>query len=361
MQITNIQLANFRCFSRFNVAIEKPILLISGLNGSGKTSLLEALHYACYLRSFRTHIPRELVHFEQPHFFIKLALQLDTDATHEIQIGFSGKKKLVKIDKKVADSYKELLDYYRIVTVHEEDLTIIKGAPEIRRLFIDQAIVLENVEFMASLKQVRQIVQQRNALLLQKNPSKEHQLLWAEQLWNSSIIIQKMRNAYLMQLLICMQRLMRDWFGDSIEITGEYLAKNMDTQETFQQFIVRNEKLFVQEFALERSLFGAHLDDFTISFRGKASRLYASRGQQKLIVLLLKIAQLKKLAATDRAAPQAIFLIDDFMSDFDQETAQRLLELLINLKNQLIFTSPVKGGIFEQKLLAHGCQQLTLA
>src|SRR6185437_4207831 len=127
----------------------------------GKTSLLEALHYLCYLRSFRTYSPRDLLKFGQENFFVKIScIQQNLDVC-EVQVGFSGKKKLVKINQKTVSSYKELMDYYRIITLTEDDLFLINGAPERRRAYLDQAILLQEPTFLTPLRELRQVADHR--------------------------------------------------------------------------------------------------------------------------------------------------------------------------------------------------------
>src|SRR3990172_3358446 len=168
VQLTKIYIKNFRCFPALNLELDSPLVLVEGINGSGKTSLLEALHYACYLRSFRTHVPRDLIQFGQQDFFIKVALDsraLDHAMHHEVQVGFSGKRRLVKVDQKSVCSYKELMDYYRVVTLTEDDLSLINGGPDARRSFIDQAILLNDPSFITVIRNFRQVLESRNALL----------------------------------------------------------------------------------------------------------------------------------------------------------------------------------------------------
>ena len=139
--LERVHIKNFRCFSDIDLAFTSPIVLIQGLNGSGKTSLLEALYYVCYLRSFRTHLPKEMLQFEHSNFFIKVIFR-DQNFTHEIQAGFSNAKRLVKIDNKAISSYKELMNYYRVIGLTEDDMFLIKGGPQERRVFIDQLLLL---------------------------------------------------------------------------------------------------------------------------------------------------------------------------------------------------------------------------
>ena len=100
-----------------------------------------------------------------------------------------------------------------------------------------------------------------------------------------------------------------------------------------------------------RSLQGAHLDDITFLFQNHNSKMYASRGQQKLILLLFRIAQIQLLKKQGQAA---IFLLDDFMTDFDESRARTLITLLAHTECQLFFSSPVAQGFLAQELAATG-------
>src|SRR5277367_1299567 len=133
LQLTSISLKDFRCFEQTTIDLDSPIVLICGANGTGKTSLLEALYYGCYLRSFRTHASRDLVALGKDAFFVKFSIRGgDHQETidHTIQIGFAQNKRLVKIDNKAAVSYKDLLEYYRVVSLTEDDLKLIQDGPE---------------------------------------------------------------------------------------------------------------------------------------------------------------------------------------------------------------------------------------
>jgi len=360
LQLTHVFLKNFRCFEQITLDLDESILLVQGANGTGKTSLLEALHYTCYLRSFRTHLPKDLVMFDKNSFFIKTTFR-ETAAqlpiSNEIQVGFSGGKRLVKINRKPISSYKELMDNYRVISVTEDDLDLIKGGPHVRRMFIDQAIILADSEFMSKLRNFRRILDSRNRILQQVTSDQDSYYIWTQQLWEASCIIQDKRQKMLNIFSQEINSLLTKYFGASWSIVFTYKAKNMALNALFDDFVRVHQNFAHEEKRYGRSLFGAHLDDIVINFQGKKSKIFASRGQQKLIVLLIKIAQIKYLSA--RKGP-AIFLLDDFMTDFDPEQAQTLISILLGLKSQLIFTSPIKGGGIEDKLCAEGARSLFL-
>jgi len=131
----------------------------------------------------------------------------------------------------------------------------------------------------------------------------------------------------------------------------------MGCQQRFEQFWAESQHIFAQEQHQRRSLFGAHLDDFEIIFQGHRSKNFASRGQQKLIIVLIKIAQIKQLI---KNKGPALFLLDDFMADFDKNRAQRLIMILNELKIQLIFTSPAQEGLLFEVLSEFNIQSIKL-
>jgi DNA replication and repair protein RecF len=360
VQLTHLHIKNFRCFVDTHVDLDNNIVLIQGSNGSGKTSVLEALHYLCYLRSFRTHSPRELINSGHEGFFIKASFNsysLEQNMQHEVQVGFAGKKRLVKVDQKAVSSYKDLMHYYRIITLTEDDLGLISSGPEQRRAFLDTAILLDDPEFITIIRNFRAIVDNRNAMLAVGVKDMDSYSLWTQQLWHASRIIQDRRQGMLASIEQATNQILSTHFNNQISVTFKYVPKRVTLDSTWQMMIDCQDQLLHDESRFGRSLFGAHLDDIIIKFQDKNSRTFASRGQQKLIVLLMKIALITH-GIGQRGTPA--FLLDDFMTDFDEDRGQMLLEILSGLGCQLIFTSPAKQGFLEQKLIEKGAQHIKL-
>ena len=336
MYIQSVTLKNFRCFSAFTLDFDSPITLIEGANASGKTSLLEALHYACYLRSFRTHLPREMLAFGQDTFVIKVH-GTSSESDWNLHVGFSGKKRLIKIDEKHISSYKELVERYRVISSIEDDLMLIKGGPDIRRTFMDQSILLENPTLISTMRRYSTVVDQRNALLAQPGCDSISYDIWTQQLWELSALIQAGRKQFLSNLEREVNILLEKFFEVDSSITLEYCPKRCDLTTSYESFRAENPTLFQDERLFRRSLFGVHLDDCRINFLNKSSKTYASRGQQKLLILLIKVAQLRLLNNS------VIIILDDFMTDFDDKNSKILLDMLISLNVQIILTCPTEG------------------
>jgi DNA replication and repair protein RecF len=350
VQLQSVTIKNFRCFDRLVLTFEQPIVLIEGANGSGKTSLLEAIHYACYLRSFRTRTPGDLVQAGAPSFFVKAVLS--GSESHEVHVGFADKKRLVKLNQKAITTYKELFDVYRVVTITEDDLNLVRGGPEDRRAFIDQVCLMQNPEYALLLRSLKQILNSRNAILKRHSFNKEMYDLWSAELFKISAQIGQIRCAVLAQLEQELQELILISFQNRYAIAVRYQA-SIDYQLSAERVAAAVSLRMADEMRQGRSLFGAHLDDLIITFQGRKARLYASRGQQKLIVLLLKMAHIRLLYPS-------IVLLDDFMTDFDHLHMQELVQALISLKSQLIFTIPLTNSSLEQILQPFGLQRIGL-
>ncbi len=357
IQLSSVELKNFRCFPHLQLDFSAPYVLLEGMNGIGKTSILEALYYTCYLRSFRTSSPRELIAFNAEEFFIKVTIQSLEGLSHDIQIGMSKNKRLVRVDQRPISSYKDLMSYYRIISLTEDDLTLIQGSPQFRRLFWDQMLLLLNPDYGLTLKNYRQIVDQRNAYLQQPRKSDDgtYKAL-TQQVWKQAKYIEKKRKELLNQLYLVVNDLNEQFVSDGYKIQFSYRSKK-ELCDNFEEFYRANAALKESEFRYGRSLFGVHLDDIMITIENCYSRAYASRGQQKLILLLLKVAQLHIL--NEMGCP-SIFLLDDFMTDFDERRSLELISALNSLNSQLIFTSPQVGGIVSQKVKKEGGRVLKL-
>jgi DNA replication and repair protein RecF len=348
VQIRSVVLKNFRCFTQFTCEFEAPRVLIAGQNGVGKTSLLEALHFASYLRSFRTHLPSHMIAFKQDASFIKIQLSSEHEELNEIQIGSSSNKKLVRVNNVAIGTYKELSHVYRTVTATEDDVMLVKGAPELRRIFLDQSIAMLDPSYIEKMRAFKKILTNRNLVLASYNRDTVSYELWTEQLQSAFEPIVDVRSQFVRALQERTSTLLQRYFTDVDTIELVYKTKKVPTDLA---------QLYEQERAMKRSLIGAHLDDMHIDFGGNASRVFASRGQQKLILFCLKLAFLQEITEKKGGA---VVLLDDFITDFDEKRIEIFLHILNDLPGQVILTSPVQEGYGYQELMRAGAQKVVL-
>ncbi|HXW86554.1 MAG TPA: DNA replication and repair protein RecF [Candidatus Bathyarchaeia archaeon] len=336
VRVRSVILKQFRCFSSLMVSLDAPVVCIQGDNGSGKTSFLESLYFAGCLRSFRTHVPQELVFFGQKAFFIQLEVGVqnaDAPLSHQIQVGCMAAKRSVKVNNKSITAARDLLSYYRTVSMSAEDLALIADGPHVRRAFFDHILIFYQPDFVAVAKKFSTIVQQRNELLAKGMHDREY--IWTSQLWQATVDIQTFRQ----QLIVRFQELIADIIAiymPTLSVTFVYKSKK-NMGQSFDAFLSHYQTWQHDEVRQGRSLFGAHLDDIELHFADKKSRTYASRGQQKLLVLLMKYVQAQLFI---ERVGKPVMLLDDFITDFDAHHGVIALDLLKKLDVQLIFSLP---------------------
>lgn len=352
MIINNLRLKNFRCFSTLDLSFDNKFVVLEGDNGTGKSTILEALHYACYLKSFRTRLKKELVNFEQDHFFLQVDFEEEFDLSkNQIQIGFSkNDTKSVKFNQKQVISYKDIISRYKVISLAEDDLQLVVGAPEFRRSYLNQSLFLLNPEILILLKEYKKILDQRNRFIAINSQSKivgtkKNELFsWTEQLWSRTYLLQNQRVEFLKKVENKVNLFLDQYFSSmdsKISIELIYSKKNFK-QDSFDEFWKFYEKdLIHKEQRWQRTLFGFHLDDFTINFKNKRARFFASRGQQKLVLFLLKVVQLLEIQENE----PGVLLLDDFLTDFDINKLMGAIFLLKDQNFQFFITSPITDFI----------------
>ncbi len=341
MFLHEIELQNFRCFDQKKLTFKKPITFVVGTNGIGKTSLLEAIHYLCYFKSFRSHLISDVIHSESDSFFIKGVFDRIYDLqeeSHTIQVGYSGRKKSIKLDQKSVTSYKQIMSFFQVITLTEDDIDLIKGYPAQRRAFIDQAVLIANHNAFDSYTTFRKVLAHRNSLLAYgRNVDVAELEVWNQSLWAATIEIQAQRMGVLHKVIASVNKLLDEYFEGIYEVNILYEHKYAHPGQSYEEFSRKVYSLLDQERILKRSMYGAHLDDLHIQIKGKKARVFASRGQQKLISLLCKLS-LAILHNNTEDAP--ILLIDDFISDFDKIRLNQLAFFFQKCPNQIIITAP---------------------
>ncbi len=175
--------------------------------------------------------------------------------------------------------------------------------------------------------------------------------IWTEKLWHESRALQEHRRDYLQRLEQSVNALLANYFLTShdadLTVRFEYTPKNMSGDDFNTFWAGYRTKHGQTEQEWRRSLFGAHLDDFAVIFQNKKARVYASRGQQKLLVLLIKIAQLQQLSSSGEPG---VLLLDDFMTDFDATKVERSVAALKDLQFQMFLSCPVSPDVFLRNL-----------
>lgn len=330
--LNKISLINFRNHQKEIIEFNKPISYLTGSNGIGKTAILEAIYFSITTKSFRTSNDRDLIFNNQE--FSKLNLDLNNN---KIEIVISKKGKRIKVNGVEKRRISDYIGDFNAVLFVPEDINLIRGTPANRREFIDLEMFQLDKKYLSLLNKYQKVLKQRNSLLKNLKIDDDYTFLniLGEQLLEIGLEIIDKRKEFIDDLN---QEINKFELLANKKIVLVY-KPNVD-EEQFRQTIRKKQK---QDILYETTLNGPHKDDFIILIDEKDSKAFASSGEQRLIVLSLKLALLTVIEIKSNKKP--ILLLDDVLSDLDEEKRELFLSKLPN-NNQIIMTSveKIKGN-----------------
>lgn len=321
------------------------MIILVGRNAQGKTNILESIVYTCTGRSHRTSRDREVIRWGEDFAYVRAIVEKSI-GKNMIEIGLSKKeKKMVNINGTAAKRLGELMGNINGVLFSPEDLNLIKGGPSERRKFLDMEISQIKPKYFYNLQKYNRVLAQRNNLLreMYKNPSLGKGLdVWSEQLASIGAYIIHERGEFIDQLMRVSSEIHSTLtFGkEKLSIIYEpsipQKAGLEDTAEHFLDILKRG-----QERDIERgmTLRGCHRDDIIFTIDDIDTRVYGSQGQQRTVVLSLKLSEVDIMKRVTGETP--ILLLDDVMSELD-EYRQKMLISSIGDVQTIITTTDLK-------------------
>jgi DNA replication and repair protein RecF len=326
VRVTRLRLRNFRSYEHADVRLGPGMTVVSGRNGAGKTNLLEALYFACTARSCRTGNEREVVRFGAAVVRLELWAQ-DAHAEHEVSVGFQpGEPKHLRVDgapvERLTDS-----EARPLVSVFLPDrLELVSGAPALRRGHIDQVITALWPGRAGTRRAYASALAQRNALVAgvrAGRASRSSLPAWDAELARHGLALMRDRAEVVERL--------RPRFAAHAEALGLADEPAIEYRPRSRASTV---EALVAEFAertpsdLERGFtgHGPHRDELAFRRAGRDLRAYGSRGQQRLALLSLLLAEREELAAGRGEPP--LMLLDDVMSELDAGRRELLVAVL---------------------------------
>ncbi|MGI9952452.1 DNA replication/repair protein RecF [Moorellaceae bacterium AZ2] len=335
--LTEMALYNFRSYSQRVFYFRPGLHVLTGPNGAGKTNLLEAIAYLSTGRSFRFHQDRDLVTFGQSGFRLHAYL---SKGNHKIEIDivyYRGRKKLTI--NRSAHRLVDLLGVFPTITFGPDDLYLVKGPPVIRRQFLDRQLCQVDRSYCQYLLTYRRVLLQRNLLLKQirAGQARADQLeAWDHQLVSSGLPLVRKRHEVLGKLEGLVSHFYGMLAGGSPSISLCYQPSLSSGDDWFKVLAQKREK----EIMTGATLFGPHRDDFTFEVGGRGGRNYASQGEQRSLVLALKLAETVYFTQVLHFRPA--LLLDDVFSELDGNRRRALLKVVGGEGQTFITTTQVE-------------------
>lgn len=373
MRVQSLHLINFRNYPDLSVTFSPRKNIFLGNNGQGKTNLLEAIYFLSHARSHRTSSDRELIRTGERFATIQAQLtnhhyegRLQAEA--QIKVEDERLKTVFKINASPLRSRSEMLGHLPTVSFFLPDLLLLRGTPEDRRRWLDAAIVQYDKRHLIYLNEFQKVRQQKNRLL--KSPpeqiSREHLSAWNLQFAATGAKVIASRQAYLAMIEDLAAIAYLELSDGQEKLTLQYQssvvdALTMDTQNALADASVLEATLLQlldakmnDELRRGTCLIGPHRDDIAFYLDGLSAEAYGSQGQQRSVVLALKLTELKCLNTKLQEPP--VLLLDDVMAELDPDR-QRLLVEHIHPESQVFITTTHPSSSW-QTLLERDSQEM---
>ena len=336
-KLNNIELREYRCYKKASFSFSKEKTIFVGGNATGKTSVVEAIYYLAFAKSFRTSKDEEIIRLNgdaDNAFFLKGQFN-DGEI---IEIGYDGTNKAIKKSGKKIRKLSQMVGYFMVALFYPDDLLLVKGEPRNRRSFIDSNLCQVDKEYLNALQVFKKVLKERNEYLKQLDGD-----------------INKINNNYLKALtrtyietgeIIVKKRI--EFIGEINEIASKIVGEISDKKDEINVSFIPNtnvdnfwktfEERKMQDLYAKTTTWGPTRDDFKVEINGKSADGCASQGQIRTACLALKLAVVEYFK---KVTENIIIILDDVFSELDEARQNKVLECISDNYQVFITTTNI--------------------
>ena len=340
MFLKKIELFNFKSYEDLNLQFKDGLNIIVGLNGTGKTNILEAIYFLSLTKPFSGLADAQLVKDNGDMYVVKGSFD-----TNEVAVSYKlGSKKTFLLDRVPYKKNSDHVGKFPVVFVSPNDHDYIRDASETRRRFFDELFSQTYPEYLEALIHYTKLLKQRNQLLKQfkeQNYFDEDLLIvFDEKMCAPHELIRKYRVRGAKEMSVYTRT-----FYNSIAENVETVGINYKDELSDGEYLTCMKQYRSKDRMLGRTNFGVHKDDYEFVIEDKSLKKYGSQGQQKTFMLATQLGKFKYIK--DNADKMPILLLDDVFDKLDQN---RILALL----------NVIESGIIEQCFITDASKERTL-
>ena len=361
MRIKSLKLLYFRNYLSMNIDVHPSLNVLVGNNANGKTNIIESIFCLALGRSYRTKSDSECIMFGETATAMSCVVNKN-NKNLDIMLGISNKGKSAKIAGVKKNKLTDFVGELNVVLFSPEDLQLVKGSPSLRREFINREFYQFSRIYHKYYLMYQHLLKQRNSYLkdMRKNPKDEMSLAYLEtltfQLAKVAMYITKERVSFVQDISKLTYKNMMNISNGQESLTIKYKSSVLEslniadvTEEGFTEenlTKVMMKKSF-DDIMRGSTKIGPHQDDLGFYINDLDAKMYASQGQQRSIVLSLKLAEINYLKSKTGTYP--VLLLDDVLSELDKNRQLKLLDA-INENVQTFITTPSISDIKEDLL-----------
>jgi DNA replication and repair protein RecF len=335
MRLRQLTLRDFRNVALATVELRGQQQFFVGANAQGKTNLLEAAGYLTALRSFRTSESKLLIAHGQDVAAIAAEVEHERLGDTHVTIKVRKNSKELWCDQTRITKLADYLGRFPTVVFSSQDMLLVRGAPALRRRWLDLTLASMDAGYLAALQTYTKALAARNALLKRGNASSAELAAFEQQLAPAAVTLISRRreglNALGGKMRASYVRLDEATGGEA----GDIRYEPDFAEESGDALLARLASNRAREMQFRATLVGPHRDDFSFVIRDAPARDFASEGQQRSLVLALRLAQAAWFH--ERSGVRPVLLTDDVLGELDPHRRRRFWET-IDRESQVIAT-----------------------
>ncbi len=336
MHLEKISLTNFKNYIQCDLELSAHINCIVGPNGSGKTNLLDAVHYLCLTKSAFNSIDQQNILHDENFFAIRGQFDKEGDQYALVCSAQLGRKKVFKLDQQPYQKLSEHVGLFPLVMITPYDLDLVRDTSSIRRKFLNNIMSQCDGLYLEQLLRYQHLLKQRNQLLkrVAAGQTLDRDLLesYDQPLINLALEIYQLRSQFLERFNQLFQKhyTMIAEAKEAVSIEYKSHGASAEFREEYKGALPR-------DLALQRTTVGIHRDDLEFKLDGRALKKIGSQGQLKSFVIALKLAQFEILKEVKGLKP--LLLMDDIFDKLDDHRIAKLMNMVAgNVFGQIFIT-----------------------
>ena len=336
MFLKELSLTNYKNFESLKFSFDTKIICFVGLNGVGKTNILDSIYHLSYTKSYFNPIPSQNIKHGETFFFISGRYMIH-DKEENILVSLKkGDKKIIKRNNKLYKKFSDHIGKIPLVLISPDDRNLIIEGSETRRKFIDGIISQTDKEYLNNLIDYNKTLKQRNALLKMFYDNSESIRktidIYDRQLSSDALKIYDKRRKFLNEFIPIFKSRYKELSNDKENVEIKHSSDISPDQNLYK--LLKNS--FEKDLRFQYTTKGIHKDDLNLSLDNFPIKKYGSQGQQKTFLIAMKLAQFDYLSKLDS---KPILLLDDIFDKLDDARVKQIINLVNQEKFNQIFIS----------------------
>ena len=336
MFLKELSLTNYKNFESLKFSFDTKIICFVGLNGVGKTNILDSIYHLSYTKSYFNPIPSQNIKHGETFFFISGRYMIH-DKEENILVSLKkGDKKIIKRNNKLYKKFSDHIGKIPLVLISPDDRNLIIEGSETRRKFIDGIISQTDKEYLNNLIDYNKTLKQRNALLKMFYDNSESIRktidIYDRQLSSDAQKIYEKRREFLNEFIPIFKSRYKELSNDKENVEIKHSSDISPDQNLYK--LLKNS--LEKDLRFHYTTKGIHKDDLNLNLDNFPIKKYGSQGQQKTFLIAMKLAQFDYLSKLDS---KPILLLDDIFDKLDDSRVKQIINLVNQEKFNQIFIS----------------------